>query len=349
MIEAQSVKIRLKHLIEDVDRYGNIRLYVRIAGRPKVRIRERYPSEEFMAAYHAAIADAHNRQRQAKSAQRGSFRHLCQLYYAGNAFKSLDASTQSWIRHHLDRICEKHADKPVTMMSSRHVRKLRDELEATPAAANKRLKALKALFAWATEEEEANHDPTVGVKKIKYATNGHHTWTAAEIEQYKQRHPLGTKPRLALDLLRFTTGRREDAVRLGPQHTRDGRVKFIQAKNEHRKPVEIDIPLHPHLKESIEATKSGHLTFLVTEHGKPYTPAGFGNAMRDWCDQANLRHCSAHGLRKSTATQMAEKGATGHEIRAVTGHQSLMQVDVYTQAAQNRELADAAFAKWRSG
>jgi site-specific recombinase XerD len=346
--EGARMKIRLKHLVEDVDRHGNIRLYVRIAGRPKVRIREIYPSDEFMAAYHAAIADANNRQRQAKSAQRGSFRHLCQLYYAGNAFMSLDTSTQSWIRHHLDGICEKHADKPVTMMSSRHVRNLRNELEATPAAANKRLKALKVLFGWATEEEEAKHNPTIGVKKIKYATNGHHTWTAAEIEQYKQRHSLGTKQRLALDLLRFTTGRREDAVRLGPQHTRGGRVKFTQAKNEHRKPVQIDIPLHADLKESIEATQSGHLTFLVTEYGKPYTPAGFGNAMRDWCDQANLRHCSAHGLRKSTATQMAERGATGHEIRAVTGHQSLRQVDVYTQAARNKELADAAFAKWRS-
>jgi site-specific recombinase XerD len=301
-----------------------------------------------MAEYRAATAESNYRQRQARAAQRGSFRHLCQLYYAGNAFKSLDTSTQSWIRHHLDRICEKHAEKPVAMMSSRHVRKLRDELGATPAAANKRLKALRALFAWATEEEQAKHDPTADVKKIRYATSGHHTWTATEIEQYKQRHPLGTKPRLALDLLRFTTGRREDAVRLGPQHTRDGRVKFTQAKNENRKPVEIDVPLHPELKESIEATKSGHLTFLVTQHGKPYTPAGFGNAMRDWCDQANLRHCTAHGLRKSTATQMAEKGATAHEIKAVTGHQSLRQVDVYTQAAQNRELADAAFAKWRS-
>ena len=42
---------------------------------------------------------------------------------------------------------------------------------------------------------------------------------------------------------------------------------------------------------------------------------------------------------------MAEKGATGHELMAVTGHQSLEQVDTYTQAAQ-KKLADAAFEKW---
>ena len=108
--------------------------------------------------------------------------------------------------------------------------------------------------------------------------------------------------------MRFATGgRREDAVRLGPQNVRDGRIRFIQAKNEHRAPVEVDIPLHPSLGAAIAARRSEHLTFFVTEYGKPYTPAGFGNAMRDWCDQANLRHCSAHGLRKACATVLADR------------------------------------------
>jgi integrase/recombinase XerD len=222
---------------------------------------------------------------------------------------------------------------------------LRDELKNKPAAANVRLKALRALFVWATEEDEAPHDPTICVKRIKYVTNEHHTWTIEEIEQYKARHPLGTKPRLALDLLRFTTGRREDAVRLGPQHIRAGRVQFRQAKNEHRNPIDIDLPVRPELKESIEATPSGHMTFLVTAFGKPYTPGGFGNAMRDWCDQANLHHCSAHGLRKATPTQMAEEGATPHELMAITGHKSLEEVERYTRRANKRKLADSAMAK----
>jgi site-specific recombinase XerD len=67
--------------------------------------------------------------------------------------------------------------------------------------------------------------------------------------------------------------------------------------------------------------------------------------MRDWCDQANLHHCSAHGLRKATPTQMAEHGATAHELMAITGHQSLDEVERYTRAAQRRKLADSAMAK----
>jgi integrase len=77
----------------------------------------------------------------------------------------------------------------------------------------------------------------------------------------------------------------------------------------------------------------------------PFTPAGFGNAMRDWCDQANLHHCAAHGLRKACATALAEAGATTHEIASVTGHQSLEEVERYTRTVRKKKLADAAIAK----
>ncbi len=198
---------------------------------------------------------------------------------------------------------------------------LRDERADQPGAANQRLKALKALFGWACEEkpEIAPQNPTWGVRKIRHC--------------------------LALDLLLYTGGRREDAVRLGPQHVRDGRVRFTHAKNEHRHPIQVDIPLHPELATTIAATRSGHLTFLITAYGKPFTPAGFGNAMRDWCDQTNLHHYSAHGLRKACATALAEAGATAHEIASVTGHQSLEEVERYTRAARKQKLADAAIAK----
>jgi integrase/recombinase XerD len=342
------VHIRFKYLVEDRDRHGNVRLYVRIRGRRKVRIRAPFGTDEFVAEYNAAVSDHVGATRQAGEIKTGSFRHLCSLYYASATFKRLDKSTRSWRRRALDDMCAKHADKPVTRMEARHVRALRDERSEHPAVANIRLKALKALFAWACEEkpEIAPTNPTVGVRKIKYASDGHHSWTPEEIAQFRERHPLGTKPRLALDLLVYTGGRREDAVRLGPQHVRNGRVKFRQAKNEHRNPIDIDIPLHPELAASIAAAPTtGHMSYLVTAFGRPFTPAGFGNWFRDHCDQANLRHCSAHGLRKSTAAALAEAGATVHEIAAVTGHMSLEEIERYTRAARKTKLADAAIAK----
>ena len=344
------MQMRFKYLVEDVDRYGNVRLYVRVPGRPKVRLRVNFGTDEFLAEYAAAVSGHLQAPRQARIAKLGCFRHLCIQYYASATFDALDPATRSWRRRALDSVCVKHSDKPVALMLARHVRQLRDELKDSPGAANQRLKALKALFAWACEDvpDLAPHDPTLGVKKIKYATKGHHSWNADEVEQFRARHPIGSKARLAVDLLLYTGGRREDAVQLGPQHVRNGRVRFTQAKNEHRAPVEIDIPLHPKLGATIAATRSEHLTFLVTEYAKPYTAAGFGNAMRNWCDQANLHHCSAHGLRKACATALAEAGATAHEIASVTGHQSLEEIERYTRDARRKLLADRAMKKFKT-
>jgi integrase/recombinase XerD len=146
-------------------------------------------------------------------------------------------------------------------------------------------------------------------------------------------------------LLLYTACRREDVVRFGPQHLRNGRLQYRQAKNEHRNPINIDIPAHPELLKVISETTTRHLTFLVTEYGKPFSVAGFGGKFRDWCNQAGLPHCSAHGLRKATAARLAERGASPHEIMAITGHQSLEEVERYTRAARKAQLADSAMAK----
>lgn len=339
------VTLRFRYVVEDVDRYGNPRLYFRRKGQRKIRLSGIPGSDEFMAAYRAALAGSAEGRSQLKRALRGSFGYLCLAYYESAAFKSLDTSTKSWRRRALDSVCEKHAEKPVALMQAKHVRQLRDELIDRPGAARNRLKALRALFRWAIEADEAQHDPTRDIKPIMYAAKGHHTWTLEEVQIFEACHPIGTKARLAMAIMLYTACRREDVVRLGPQHVRNGRVRYRQAKNEHRNPIDCDIPLHSDLAETIEAAPPLHLTFLVTEHGRPFTPAGFGNKFRDWCDQANLPHCSAHGLRKATAARLAERGATAHEIMAVTGHQSLEEVERYTRAARKSQLADSAMSK----
>jgi integrase len=265
------MQLRFKYLVEDQDRHGNIRIYVRTPGRRKVRIRAPFGSDEFLAAYTGAVNDHVSAPRQTRDTKAGSFRWLCIKYYASATFRLLDPATQAWRRRALDSIAQKHGDKPIALMEARHVRQLRDERSDKPSEANKRIKALQALFGWAMENDLVRQNPTLGVRKLKYTSMGFHTWTADEIDQFKVRHLVGSRARLALALMLYTTGRREDAVRLGPQHIRDGRVRFRQAKNEQRHPVDIDIPAHPDLLATIAATPSGHLTFLVTAQGKKGT------------------------------------------------------------------------------
>jgi integrase/recombinase XerD len=338
--------IRLKHLISDMDRHGNRRYYVRLPGKKKKRIKHEPHTEEFMGAYHDAVAGVVSGRPQAAENKHGSFRHLCVSYFAGDKFKANDVSTRNWQRRTLEDICVQHGHKPVKLMESRHVRKIRNEKKR--AAANQRMKAMRAMFTWANEEEVFDRNPTIGVKGVKYTKKGHHSWTEDETAQYYARHSLGSKARLALDLIRYSACRREDVPRLGPPNIKDGRLKFRQGKNdEGEAPVDIDIPAHPVLLESIAAAETGHMVFLVTEWGKPFTTVGFGNKFKDWCRQADLPHCSAHGVRKATAAELASNQVTPHGIGSITGHRSLKEIENYTRAANQRLLADDAMTKLR--
>lgn len=93
--EAAMVTLRFRYVVEDVDRYGNPRLYFRRKGQRKIRLSGIPGSDEFMAAYRAALAGSAEGRSQLKRALRGSFGYLCLAYYESAAFKSLDTSTKS--------------------------------------------------------------------------------------------------------------------------------------------------------------------------------------------------------------------------------------------------------------
>lgn len=347
-IDHMMARLHLKYVTTDRDRHGNIRYYFRRGEEKKIRLRGDVGSAEFMAAYAAALANEPKPEPEkpkVEKPQPGTFEALCLDYYASHDFKRLDPATQSWRRQTLDRIAGEKPGALAKDMQTHHVKKLRDAIAHTPAAANKRLKALNALYVWAIEHDKAKTNPALGVRPIKYQVKGHHSWTAREMRRYVERHPFGTKAYLAFAILAHTAGRREDAVRLGPQHMVGNRLQFTQAKNEHRSPVEIDIPIHPVLLSALVREDMNAPAFLVTEYGRPFSAPGFGNKFREWCDEAGLEHCSAHGLRKAAAALLAEAGATPHEIMAVTGHRSLEEVERYTKAARKALLADRAFAR----
>jgi integrase len=176
--------------------------------------------------------------------------------------------------------------------------------------------------------------------RVKYQTEGFHTWTEDEIAQFQARHPLGSKARLALDTMLWTGMRRGDAYRFGPAHVKGERIEYVQEKGGKT----LRLPLAPQLRAAIAAMPAvGLRTFLVTEYGRPFTKAGFGNWFRDQCNAAGLPQCSAHGLRKAIARRLAEGGASQRQTKAVGGWSNDRQVATYTAAADQERLAEAGF------
>jgi integrase len=311
-----SIKFRFVH--EDIDRHGNIRVYFWRKGGRKVRIREKPGTEEFSKCYHELLkqSDAGKLAPPAKidlGPKLGTYRWLCTLYFTSTAFQQLDRRTQhvrrlviekTWDEAIAPDAKEKFADFPIARMTAKAVRVIRDRKCNAPEAGNARVKAIRRIFAWALENEIEGvvNNPARDVPFLKPKRQGGiHSWTVGEVEQFERRHPLGTRAHLALALLLYTGVRRSDLVLLGKQHVRSGWLKFTVQKNRNRKPVALEIPLLPVLQEIIESSPTGDLTFLVSEFKRPFTPAGFGNWFRDRCNEAGLKHCSAHGLRKAGA------------------------------------------------
>jgi integrase len=84
---------------------------------------------------------------------------------------------------------------------------------------------------------------------------GFHAWTEAEFARFEARWPLGTRERLAFDILLYTGLRRGDAVRLGRQHV-TGDVFSIRTE---KTGAVVTRPILPQLAASIAATKTGDL------------------------------------------------------------------------------------------
>jgi integrase len=177
-------------------------------------------------------------------------------------------------------------------------------------------------------------EPVRDVKKIKYSTDGFHTWTVAEIRKFEERWPIGSKPRLAMALLRYTGARRGDMATFGRQHVRDGFLTYVPNKTKCIRMDASQKPILPELKRIVEASPCGELTFLVTSFGRPFTAAGFGNWFREQCDLAGLPKCSAHGLKKAAATAADEEGATDRQLMAIFDWSTASQANVYTKKAR---------------
>ncbi|MCM2396217.1 tyrosine-type recombinase/integrase [Rhizobium sp. S95] len=342
-----------KYVVEDRTD-GVLRFYFRRKGQKKIRLPGHPGTDEFKAAYYAALSgETKNKHGGPKMSSKGTLRWLCEQYFQSAEYKKLDKRTQRvrkgiiehmWaepIKPGSEKLFE---DMPISALSPKAVRTLRDRKAELPEAANGRVKALRSVFSFATKPdvELALTNPARDVGYFKSETEGFHSWRDDEVAKFEAAHPIGTKARLALALMLYTGQRRSDIVLFGRQHVSDGWLKFTQQKNKHRKPVRLELPIHPDLRTIIDASPCGDLAFLVTEFNKPFSANGFGSWFRKRCDEAGLPHCTAHGLRKASATRLANRGATEHEIMSVTGHATSKEVTRYTKAANQKRLAAKA-------
>ncbi len=352
-----------KHCCWNTDRHGKRRVRFRKSGFTTYLTGIPW-SEQFMRQYARALegVKAQPANIGAKRIVAGTLEALIVAYLdpqSTSLFKTRAPETQRTCRNILENFRKDHGHKPLfrtdshgrrTMLLTReHMQRIVNSKASTPFAQRNFLNTVRVMFQWATREGRIPDDPTLGVTREKVKTRGYPTWSEAEIGRFEATYRIGTKERLAFALLLYTGQRRGDVVKFGRQHVHDDVLTIHQGKTEGTEEAHLEIPLHPKLREIIDATPTvGVKTFLVTHFGKPYTTAGFGNWFRELCDAAGCPG-SAHGLRKATARRLAEIGCTAHQIAAITGHATLKEVQRYTEAADRKRMAREAMAKLIEG
>ncbi len=330
---------RPPYLQKQITRHGKVVFYVRRGAGPRTRILAAFGTPEFMAEYQAALIGRTAAPTPGK-VKEASFEWLIRRYRESSAWASLAPATRDQRENILRNVEKQAGDIPFAAITRAKIIEGRENRKATPNQANNFIKSMRGLFRWALDVEIAKVDPTYDVKLLNVKTDGFHVWTDDEVSAFESRWQLGTRERLAFDLLLYTGLRRGDAVRLGRQHVRDGVFRIKTEKNG----VIVEAPILGPLARSIEAAPTGDLAFIAGEHGRPMVKELFGNWFREACKAARVPG-SAHGLRKAGATRAAENGATTTQLKAMFGWTDDAMPAHYTKTVNRAKTAASGMSK----
>lgn len=326
-------KRRLPYTLREVTRHGAVAWYFRRGKGKRIRLPSEYGSPEFLQAYNAALS-GQPVSPDLITVKRGTVKWLADRWEVSARFREARPSTQKQRRLTLAIICRNAGHVELSKVTPAMIAAGLDARAATPAAANWYLKVVKAMFRWAVEAGHMASSPAGSVKGLRNRTPGFTPWTDDDMAAFRARWPIGTKQRLALELLAATGLRRGDVVRIGPQHL-DGTLLSIETE---KTGTVAHIGMGEEILQIIAASPSGHLLWLTTEHGEAYSKEGFANWFRRACRAAGVKG-SPHGIRKWAAAKDAERGGSEMALRAKYGWESHEQSSTYTRSADRKKLA----------
>lgn len=347
--------IRLKHL-NPAGKWpsGNVRYYFRPKGQKGVALPDLPPDHPgFLAAYARA---AGMKEPPLPKPGTGTIAAAVLAFLASDDFLARAATTRAQWRRGLDFIRKTYGHAMVKDLQARHIEA--DLSKLRPHPANNRLKVWRAACAWWKERGFIATDPTEGIKRRRIPkTKGHATWTAADVEAFRARWPVGTRERLALELLHWTGARMSDAVKLSEGMIgRDGWLTYTQGKTEGIAgcPVRCPAPAFADpagqeaLLQALEARQDRHAVLMVTAHGAPRSVKAASQWFAAAARAAGIEGKTAHGLRKRRGVILAEGGATEKQIAAWLGHESLAMVQHYTRETDLKRTIAGTLAEQES-
>ena len=309
------------------------RIYFRRGRGKTVRLPD--PSDPgFLAAYDAAKRGT------PAAPTRTSVNALIASYGASTRWERLAPRTKADYRKVLDYLRDKIGDRDVSFITRPLILEAMEANRHRARFANYVAQVASILCEHAVDLGWRRENPVKGVKLLKLG-EGHKVWPPKAIEAYRA---AATGNALLIFELCLGTGQRiGDVLRMRWSDIEDGAIKVKQGKTGN----ELWIPITPRLGRVLDAVPRRGLNLIAGDDSRPlsYRRAAF-------CVDGVRRRVGAsdytiHGLRHSTAAELAEAGCTDAQIAAITGHKSLRMVAKYRAGSDQKRLAKEAMAKRR--
>lgn len=227
-----------------------------------------------------------------------------------------------------------------------------DEGFAGADRANRVRTVLAKVCQRATDQGGLERNPVRELRPFKHKQTPHEVWPVESLK----RALTELRPDLALvvAIAAYTGQRRGDVLTMtwNDIQIRDGRkfIKVVQSKTG----AKLSIPLWPALEPFLAAAR-GRAAQLRRQHGRIDDTICLSTRGTAWSakglDDRLAHHLNTlgipqrlHGLRHTAGVTLAEAGCTNEQIRAVLGHSSFEQSQVYVPQVQQEILASEAFA-----
>jgi integrase len=215
---------------------------------------------------------------------------------------------------------------------------LRDQMADTARSADMMIAVVKRLLDYAVDRPrqyglEYNH--AIGIKKIA-DNHPYEPWPEALVDAFRAR----AYPELVLAMeLGLGTGQRCGDCLAMLWSAYDGEKIAVKQQKTGTK---LKVRATAELKVALDAAPRKAAVILTSKTGRPWRADHFRPELARAVADLGFPGYSYHGLRKLAGKRLADAGCTEKQIAAVLGHKSLAMVQLYTEAADQERLADAA-------
>jgi len=256
-------------------------------------------------------------------------------YQKTERWLGLAAKTRFNYQDHIIKM-EGFADKPLKDITRKEIVEFINWFHETPSVGKIMLTVLRNVINHALDCGYITQSPIPPIRLIG-KTNPIPRWTDAELEEFIATAPLYLARTIVAAL--YTGQRRSDLANI-MDCDYDGKfIRVTQQKTGKR----LIIPVHENLKQALDVKKpKPEVPYLLwNKAGDKWSVGNLTRSVQRHAQKIGQANTTIHGIRKSTASKLAEAGATVPQIAAITGH-SFKEVERYVLEADKVRLAEQA-------